>query len=175
MKTGDLTRITNFENPYKILNSVKKELIKYERADGLNLTATLYTPPNYDPEKNEKLPALMWAYPREYKSADAAGQVKDSPYEFIQIGWYSPIFWVTQGYAVLDDFSMPIVGEGEEEPNETFIEQLVMDAEAAAKAIVDRGIADPKRLAVGGHSYGAFMTANLLAVSYTHLTLPTKA
>ena len=165
LKTGDLTRITNFENPYKILNSVKKELIKYERADGLNLTATLYTPPNYDPEKNEKLPALMWAYPREYKSADAAGQVKDSPYEFIRIGWYSPIFWVTQGYAVLDDFSMPIVGEGEEEPNETFIEQLVMDAEAAAKAIVDRGIADPKRLAVGGHSYGAFMTANLLAHS----------
>jgi len=86
-------------------------------------------------------------------------------YEFIRIGWFSPIFWVTQGYAVLDDFSMPIVGEGDEEPNETFIEQLVMDAEAATKAIVDRGIADPKRLAVGGHSYGAFMTANLLAHS----------
>jgi len=158
-------RESKFENPYKILKLVKKELIKYKRADGLNLTATLYTPPNYDPEKNEKLPALMWAYPREYKSAEAAGQVKDSPYEFIRIGWFSPIFWVTQGYAVLDDFSMPIVGEGEEEPNETFIEQLVMDAEAAAKAIVDRGIADPKRLAVGGHSYGAFMTANLLAHS----------
>jgi len=165
IKTGELTQITDFENPYKILKSVKKELIQYKRADGLDLTATLYTPPNYIPEKDGKLPALMWAYPREYKSADAAGQVKDSPYEFIQIGWFSPVFWVTQGYAVLDDFGMPIVGEGDEEPNETFIEQLVMDAEAAAKSIVDRGIADPKRLAVGGHSYGAFMTANLLAHS----------
>ncbi len=165
LETGKLTQITHFENPYKILQSVKKELIKYKRADGLDLTATLYSPPNYDSSKDGKLPALMWAYPREYKSAKAAGQVKDSPYEFITIGWFSPIFWVTQGYAVLDDFSMPIVGEGDEEPNETFIEQLVMDAEAAAKAIVDRGIADPKRLAVGGHSYGAFMTANLLAHS----------
>ena len=165
LETGKLTQITHFENPYKILQSVKKELIKYKRADGVDLTATLYTPPGYDSSKDGKLPVLMWAYPREYKSAAAAGQVKDSPYEFIRIGWFSPIFWVTQGYAVLDDFSMPIVGEGEEEPNETFIEQLVMDAEAAVKAIVERGVADPKRLAVGGHSYGAFMTANLLAHS----------
>jgi len=165
LKTGDLKQITHFVDPYKSLKAVKKELIQYKRADGLDLNATLYTPPGYDPTKNGKLPALMWAYPREYKSAKAAGQVKDSPYQFIRIGWYSPIFWVTQGYAVLDDFGMPIVGEGDEEPNETFIEQLVMDAEAAAKAIVDRGIADPKRLAVGGHSYGAFMTANLLAHS----------
>ncbi len=165
LENEKLTQITNFENPYKSLASVKKELVQYKRADGLDLNATLYTPPNYDPVKDGKLPALMWAYPREYKSANAAGQVKDSPYEFIRIGWYSPIFWVTQGYAVLDDFGMPIVGEGEEEPNETFIEQLVMDAEAAAKLIVDRGIADPKRLAVGGHSYGAFMTANLLVHS----------
>lgn len=165
LKTGDLKQITHFVDPYKSLKSVKKELIQYKRADGLDLNATLYTPPGYDPMKNGKLPALMWAYPREYKSAKAAGQVKDSPYQFIRIGWFSPIFWVTQGYAVLDDFGMPIVGEGDEEPNETFIEQLVMDAEAAAKTIVDRGIADPKRLAVGGHSYGAFMTANLLAHS----------
>ncbi len=165
LKTGDLTQITHFVDPYKSLKAVKKELIQYKRADGLDLNATLYTPPNYDQAIDGKLPALMWAYPREYKSAEAAGQVKDSPYQFIRIGWFSPIFWVTQGYAVLDDFGMPIVGEGDEEPNETFIEQLVMDAEAAAKAIVDRGIADPERLAVGGHSYGAFMTANLLAHS----------
>lgn len=165
LENEKLTQITDFENPYKSLKFVKKELVQYKRADGLDLSATLYTPPNYDPAKDGKLPALMWAYPREYKSAEAAGQVKDSPYEFIRIGWFSPIFWVTQGYAVLDDFGMPIVGEGDEEPNETFIEQLVMDAEAAAKLIVDRGIADPKRLAVGGHSYGAFMTANLLAHS----------
>lgn len=165
LKSGSITQITDFKNPYESLKAVNKELIKYKRADGLELTGTLYTPAGYDKEKDGRLPVLMWAYPREYKSASAAGQVKDSPHEFIRIGWYSPIFWVTQGYAVLDDFGMPIIGEGDEEPNETFVEQLVMDAEAAINAIVEKGVADPKRLAVGGHSYGAFMTANLLAHS----------
>ena len=97
----------------------------------------------------------MWAYPREYKSASAASQVNDSPYEFTRIYWGSPIFWVTQGYAVFDDFGMPIIGEGDQEPNEKFREQLVMDAEAAIDKIVGMGVADRNRLAVGGHSYGA--------------------
>ncbi len=163
LKSSDLQQITFFENPYESLKDVKKELIKYQRDDGVELTGTLYLPPDYDKDRDGPLPAFMWAYPREFKSANAAGQVKDSPYEFIRIGWFSPIFWVTQGYAVLDDFGMPIVGEGEEEPNETFVKQLSADAEAAVNKIVDLGVADKNRLAVGGHSYGAFMTANLLA------------
>ena len=125
----------------------------------------MYTPADYDPNKDGRLPVLMWAYPREYKSANAASQVNDSPYEFTRLYWASPIFWVTQGYAVFDDFGMPIIGEGDEEPNEKFREQLVMDAEAAVSKIVEMGIADKNRLVVGGHSYGAFMTANLLAHS----------
>lgn len=163
LDSGKQIQITHFKNPYESLKEVKKELVKYQRADGLELTGTLYTPSGYDKDKDDRLPVLMWAYPREYKSADAAGQVKDSPYEFLRIGSHSPIFWVTQGYAVFDDFGMPIVGEGDAEPNETFVQQLVMDAEAAIKTIVDMGVADENRLAVGGHSYGAFMTANLLA------------
>ena len=165
LQTQELKQITHFDNPYQALKEVKKELIKYKRADGIELTGTLYLPADYDKEKDGELPVLMWAYPREFKSADAAGQVKDSPYEFIRIGWWSPLFWVTQGYAVFDDFGMPIIGEGEEEPNETFIEQLVSGAEAAVNTLVDMGVADRNRLAVGGHSYGAFMTANLLAHS----------
>ncbi|MEM9824573.1 MAG: S9 family peptidase, partial [Bacteroidota bacterium] len=124
-------QITFFDNPYEKLKAVKKELVKYQRADGVELTGTLYLPPAYDKERDGRLPVLMWAYPREYKSADAAGQVKDSPYEFIRLSWFSPIFWVMEGYAVFDDFGVPIVGEGEQEPNETFVEQLVADAEAA--------------------------------------------
>jgi len=165
LKSGSMEQITFFDNPYEKLKDVKKELIKYKRVDGIELTGTLYLPPGYDKEKDGRLPVLMWAYPREYKSADAAGQVKDSPYEFIRIGWYSPIFWVLHGYAVFDDFGMPIIGEGDQEPNETFVEQLLADAEAAINTIVDLGVADRDRLAVGGHSYGAFMTANLLAHS----------
>lgn len=163
LKSGTMRQLTHFPNPYEALKDVKKEFIKYKRKDGVELTGTLYTPPGYDKEKDGRLPVLMWAYPREFKSASAAGQVTDSPYRFIRVGWYSPILWVMEGYAVLDDFGMPIIGEGEEEPNETFVEQLTSGAEAAIDKIVEMGIADRERCAVGGHSYGAFMTANLMA------------
>ena len=156
-------RITSFENPYESLKGVTKELIRYEREDGVQLTGTLYLPAGYDKEKDDPLPVLMWAYPREYKSAKAAGQVSGSPHQFIRMYYGSPIFWVTQGYAVFDNFAMPIIGEEDEEPNETFVEQLRMGAAAAVDKLVDLGVADRERLAVGGHSYGAFMTANLLA------------
>ncbi|MEO1627571.1 MAG: prolyl oligopeptidase family serine peptidase [Bacteroidota bacterium] len=163
LNSGELQQITHFENPYESIKKVKKELIRYKRSDGVELTGTLYLPPNYDKERDGRLPVFMWAYPREFKSADAAGQVTDSPYEFPRIGWWSPMLWVMQGYAVLDDFSMPIIGEGEDEPNETFVEQLRSGAEAAVKKLDEMGIADTERLGVGGHSYGAFMTANLMA------------
>lgn len=162
-KDGDLVQLTEFENPYGALKGIQKQLVRYERQDGVEMTGTLYLPAGYEAGKDEPLPVFMWAYPREYKSADAAGQVTDSPYEFIRLYGGSPLFWVTQGYAVFDDFAMPIIGEGEEEPNETFVEQLRMNARAAIDKLVDMEVADPDRIAVGGHSYGAFMTANLLA------------
>ncbi len=165
LNTGKLDQITYFENPYKALKGIQKEFIKYKRKDGVELSGTLYLPADYDQQKDGQLPVLMWAYPREFKSAEAASQVSDSPYKFIRIGWGSPLFWVTQGYAVFDNFGMPIIGEGAEEPNETFVEQLVAGAEAAVNTIVEKGVADPDKIAVGGHSYGAFMTANLLAHS----------
>ncbi len=107
----------------------------------------------------------MWAYPDEFKSKDAAGQVTGSPYQFIRLSYGSPLFWVTRGYAIFDDISMPVVGEDDEEPNDTFIPQLVSNAEAAIDKLVEMGIGDKNRIAIGGHSYGAFMTANLLAHS----------
>lgn len=163
LKNGALTQITHFTNPYESLKNVKKELIHYQRADGIELTGTLYTPPGYDASRDGRLPVLMWAYPREYKSKDAASQVRNSPYEFLRIYYGSPIFWALRGYAVFDNFAMPIIGEGDTEPNQTFVPQLVQGAQAAINKIVELGVADPKRIGVGGHSYGAFMTANLLA------------
>jgi dipeptidyl aminopeptidase/acylaminoacyl peptidase len=106
---------------------------------------------------------LMWAYPQEFKSADAAGQVSDSPYRFVRVSSGGPLLWLVHGYAVLDNPAMPIVGEGEVEPNDTYVEQLVASAQAAVDEVVERGIADRDKIAIGGHSYGAFMTANLLA------------
>jgi dipeptidyl aminopeptidase/acylaminoacyl peptidase len=124
----------------------------------------LYLPQRYKKEDGP-LPGLVWAYPREFKSADAAGQVTGSPHTFTRLSWGGPIYWVTRGYAVLDNASMPIVGEGDKEPNDTYIEQLVASAQAVVDYAASLGVLDPNRVGVGGHSYGAFMTANLLAHS----------
>jgi dipeptidyl aminopeptidase/acylaminoacyl peptidase len=164
LRKNEIRRITHFPHPAPQLADVQKELIRYKRGDGVELTAMLYLPPGYSPDDGP-LPMLMWAYPREYKSADAASQVTDSPYRFVRISSGSPLFWLTQGYAILDNPAMPIVGEGDEEPNDTYVEQLVSSARAAVDEVVSRGVADPDHVAVGGHSYGAFMTANLLAHS----------
>lgn len=154
--------VTHFENPFKSIADVHKEVIKYKRADGVELTGTLYLPAGYDKQKKEKLPMVMWAYPAEFKDKSSAGQNTKNPNEFIYPYYGSPIYWVTRGYAILDDASFPIVGEGKEEPNDTFIEQLVLNAKAAIDAVDAMGYIDRNRVAVGGHSYGAFMTANLL-------------
>ncbi|TAE74217.1 MAG: S9 family peptidase [Bacteroidetes bacterium] len=166
IKTKKSNPLTTFPHPYPQMKEVKKELLKYKRADGVELTAILYLPPNYKKE-NGALPTLMEAYPAEFKSKAAAGQVKGSPYEFTYISWGSPVFWALQGYAVMENASIPIVGEGTKEPNDTYIEQLIAGAKANIDEGVKLGVVDPNRVAVMGHSYGAFMTANLL----THSTL----
>ncbi|PAP75224.1 S9 family peptidase [Rubrivirga marina] len=163
--SGDVRAVTAFPHPYPELADVQKETVEYTRADGVPLSATLYLPPGYDAERDGPLPTLVWAYPTEYKSADAAGQRSDSPYQFTYVSYWGAVPFVTQGYAVLDDAAFPIVGEGETEPNDSFREQLVMNAEAAIAAGVERGVVDPDRVAIGGHSYGAFMVGNLLAHS----------
>ncbi|WP_417858909.1 prolyl oligopeptidase family serine peptidase [Xanthomarina gelatinilytica] len=158
-----LQPLTQFENPFKSIQDVQKEVIKYNRADGLELTGTLYLPTDY--EAGKKYPMIMWAYPQEFKDKSSAGQNTKSSNEFTYPWYGSPIYWVTRGYVVLDDASFPIVGEGDEEPNDTFIEQLVANAKAAIDAVDALGYIDRHKVAVGGHSYGAFMTANLLSHS----------
>ncbi|HEY0680569.1 MAG TPA: prolyl oligopeptidase family serine peptidase [Chitinophagaceae bacterium] len=161
--TATRTAITDFKSPYPQLEGVAKQKISYKRADGIDLTGELYLPKGYNKEKDGPLPVIMWAYPREYKSAADAAQVRGSKYTFTRINYGSPVFWITQGYAVLDNAEMPIVGEGTKEPNDNFIPQLHLNAHAAIQALAKMGVGDSNRVAVGGHSYGAFMTANLLA------------
>ena len=155
--------LTQFENPFSSIQNVHKEVIKYKRDDGLELSATLYLPTNY--EEGKKYPMIMWAYPREFKDKSSAGQSTSNSNEFTYPWYGSPIYWVTKGYVVLDDASFPIVGEGDEEPNDTFVKQLVGNAKAAIDAVDGLGYIDREKVAVGGHSYGAFMTANLLSHS----------
>ncbi|MEE4329691.1 MAG: prolyl oligopeptidase family serine peptidase, partial [Wenzhouxiangella sp.] len=159
-----LTQISRFPHPHPQMTGISKELIQYKREDGVDLSGTLYLPPGHAPEDGP-LPTLMWAYPLEYRDSSVAGQVRESPYEFNQISFWGPLAYLALGYAVFDDPKMPIVGEGDTMPNDNFREQLVSSAEAAVEVLVQRGIADPDRIAIGGHSYGAFMVANLLAHS----------
>jgi dipeptidyl aminopeptidase/acylaminoacyl peptidase len=154
--------LTNFTDPAPQLRGIKKQLVKYKRADGVDLSFTLYLPPGY--KERTKLPTLVWAYPLEFTDASTAGQVTGSTNRFTQIGGISHLFLLMHGYAILDDATMPIVGNPET-VNETFIQQVVSSAKAAVDKGVEMGVVDPDRVAVGGHSYGAFMTGNLLAHS----------
>ncbi|MCF8303883.1 MAG: prolyl oligopeptidase family serine peptidase, partial [Bacteroidales bacterium] len=163
-KKDKLEALTEFPHPYPQLKGVEKQVVKYTREDGIELKGDLYLPKDHKKEDGS-LPVVMWAYPNEYKSADAASQMSGSPYEFLRLGWWSPLYFVTRGYAVFDDLSMPVVGEGEEEPNDSFRKQLVMNGKAAIDKLAQMGVGDSTRVAIGGHSYGAFMTANLLAHS----------
>jgi len=166
LKSGATRALTKIANPTPQMAAVKKEFIRYKRADGVDLNATLYLPPGYDTAKDGPLPVLMWAYPAEFKSAAAASQITTSPYRYIRAtATGSPIVFVLRGYAVLDNPTIPIVGEGNREPNDTYVDQLVAGAKAAVDELARRGVGDRDRMAISGHSYGAFMTANLLAHS----------
>lgn len=166
IKSNKTQPVTNFPNPFESIKDVYKEVITYKRNDGVILTGTLYLPANYDRKlKKEKLPLLIWAYPTEYKDKNTAGQNTQNPNDFTFPYYGSFVYWTTKGYAVLDDAAFPIIGEGRIEPNDMFIPQLVANGRAAIDAVDQLGYIDRKKVAVGGHSYGAFMTANLLTHS----------
>ncbi|HEX8247454.1 MAG TPA: prolyl oligopeptidase family serine peptidase [Pyrinomonadaceae bacterium] len=155
-------QITNFSDPTPQLRGIKKQLVKYKRADGVDLSFTLYLPPNY--KEGTRLPTVVWAYPLEFTDASTAGQISGSTNRFTQPNGTSHLFFLLQGYAVLDEATMPVVGNPET-VNDTFLQQIVDSARAAIDKGVEMGVVDPERVGVGGHSYGAFMTANLLAHS----------
>ena len=160
-----LNQITDFKNPFLQLQNINKKVISYKRDDGLELSGVLYLPLNYDVDSKEKMPMILWAYPREFKDRKSASQSSKNSNEFTYPYYGSMVYWATKGYVVLDDASFPIIGEGEEEPNDGFREQLVANAKAAIDAVDNLGYIDRNRVAVGGHSYGAFMVANLLSHS----------
>ena len=155
--------VTEFKDPQPQLRGVTHQFVTYQRkSDGVKLSATLYLPPGYKP--GTRLPVIMWAYPREFGDADSASQITGSGNRFTTVSGYSHLFLLLSGYAIFDNPTMPIVGPGET-ANDHYVEQLVASAEAAIDKVVEMGVGDRDRIGVGGHSYGAFMTANLLAHS----------
>ena len=160
LASGARRKLTDYRDPTPQLTRVTKELVKYARKDGVPLSGTLYLPPGYVP--GTRLPALVWAYPLEYSDASTAGQVRGSTNTFPRVTGASPLAFLTQGYAVLMDATMPVVGDPET-MNDTYVEQISSAAQAAIDMLDAKGVVDRRRVVVGGHSYGAFMTANLLA------------
>ena len=161
-------QLTRFAHPVPELAKVKKQLIKWKRkspAGDIELSGMLYLPPGFRPKHDPPLPVLVWAYPQEFKTASAASQVRSSPYRFVYPSWGGPLFALTQGYAVVDNPTFAIVGEGKVEPNDSYVEQLTASAASMIDAVVAMGVGDRARFAIAGHSYGAFTTANLLAHS----------
>jgi dipeptidyl aminopeptidase/acylaminoacyl peptidase len=156
---GDMTAVTKFADPQPTIRGIHKELVKYKRNDGVELSFTLYLPTDY--KAGTKLPTLVWAYPYEFNDAETASQVSGSTQRFTELT--SPhLLFVMKGYAVLDNAAMPIVGDPDT-VNNTYVEQITADAKAAIDKASSMGVTDPNRVGVGGHSYGSFMTANLLA------------
>ena len=160
LNNDSIARLTSFKDPTPQIRDIKKQLVKYERSDGVPLSATLYLPADY--REGTRLPLLVWAYPREFNDAKTAGQVSGTPSQFIRMRSITHLTLLTQGYAIMDSATMPVIGDPET-MNDTFLDQIVDAAQAAIDKAVDMGVADRNRVAVGGHSYGAFMTANLLA------------
>ncbi|MEX1257009.1 MAG: prolyl oligopeptidase family serine peptidase [Gemmatimonadota bacterium] len=161
---GTMQAVTDFADPHPEITQAMadRRFVTYAREDGLPLSGTIYLPAGY--EEGDRVPMLVWAYPREFVDPGAAGQVVGSPNRYTPVTGASHLLFLTQGYAIFDGPSMPIVGPGET-ANDQYVEQLVSSARAAVDHAVELGIADRDRVAVGGHSYGAFMTANLLAHS----------
>ena len=163
LKANTRRQLTNYQDPAPSLKGIQKQLVTYKRNDGVELSATIITPPGWTPAQG-RLPTLLWAYPREFTDPNTAGQVTSSPNRFPAVGGASHMLFLTQGYAIIDDPTMPIIGP-EETANDTYVQQLVASAQAAVDRAVQMGVTDRDRVVVGGHSYGAFMTANLLAHS----------
>jgi dipeptidyl aminopeptidase/acylaminoacyl peptidase len=158
--SGGMTALTKFADPQPSIRGIHKELVKYKRNDGVDLSFTLYLPADY--KQGTRLPTVVWAYPYEYNDADTAGQVSGSTKRFTEMTGYSELFFALNGYAVLANTAMPLVGDPDA-VNNTFVAQIVADSKAAIDKAVSMGVTDPARVGVGGHSYGGFMTANLLA------------
>jgi dipeptidyl aminopeptidase/acylaminoacyl peptidase len=158
--TSSKTALTHFADPTPQLQKIQKQLVRYKRQDGVDLSFTLYLPPDYKP--GTRLPTVVWAYPTEYADASVAAQAAGADNRFTTISGPSHLFFALMGYAVLNDAAIPIVGDPQT-VNNTYIQQLTMSAKAAIDKAAEMGVTDPDRVGVAGHSYGGFMTANLLA------------
>ncbi|MDX3772705.1 prolyl oligopeptidase family serine peptidase [Chromatiaceae bacterium AAb-1] len=162
LKQGKEYQLVTRAHPAPAYQGVSQQFVEYQRADGVKLSGWLYLPAGYDVSLGP-LPTLMWAYPREYASAELAEQRTVNANRFVSFRTSSAQPYAALGYAVFDQVSMPVISQHERAPNDDFLPQLIANAEAAVTMLTELGVSEKGNIAVGGHSYGAFMVANLLA------------
>jgi dipeptidyl aminopeptidase/acylaminoacyl peptidase len=157
-KAGDkkATQVSAFKNPLEALSRATRQQFTFKRDDGVVLNAEVVLPADWKPG-SPPLPTLFWIYPNDYRSAAAASQNRTSPNRFPSQSPLNPEVLVTQGYAVVKP-DLAIVGT-----NDQYVAELQRSAKAAVDECVKRGFTDRDRIAVAGHSYGAFSTVNCLA------------
>ena len=123
------------------------QIISYHAADGKELHASLLLPPGYEPGK--RLPTIVWVYGGD-NGSDAVRTfgLVDKPVFDMHI-------LATRGYAVLFPDAPAIEGAP--------VEGLLRSVLPAVDAAIAQGYADPERLAVMGHSYGAYSVLALIS------------
>lgn len=160
-REGQRHGLTQPAPPHPELFGMERRMMRYKRADGLPLSGMLSLPAGA--QEGITTPLVLWIYPRDFADSDQASKSKEYPQRYIDPKGASRFLLLNQGYALFD-CPMPIVGEVTS-GRDDFLSQLISNAEAAIDHLVSIGIADRDRIAVMGHSYGAFAVANLLAHS----------
>jgi dienelactone hydrolase len=160
---GSVMRLTSNRNPFPEFADCKREDFVFERRDGLEIRGHISLPVGY--QSGEKVPAVFWTYPREYgsfKEYERAALRRHNLNAFLQLSTRNASdIWLSQGYAVVVP-DIPIIGE-DEDYNNNYITHLVDSMYAAIRKVDELGNVDVDHLGHGGHSYGAFATANILA------------
>jgi dipeptidyl aminopeptidase/acylaminoacyl peptidase len=141
----ELRKVSN-ANPQKAqLLWGTAEVMRFNNADGVPLTAALVKPENFDPTK--KYPMMVYIYEKLTQNVNRF--VNPAPGTSINISFY-----VSNGYLVLT----PDIVYTEGYPGQSALKCVL----PAIQAVVDKGFVDEKAIGIQGHSWGGYQIAYMV-------------
>jgi dipeptidyl aminopeptidase/acylaminoacyl peptidase len=142
------------------ITEAKRYRIRVTRADGFKFWVRVTVPKWHMP--GQKLPAMFWFYPGEFtdQAAYDRGQRNQNKNLFPNVGNTSMALLTRLGYAFVDP-DCPIVGPAGR-MNDYYVNDLRNNLSATIDELERQGLIDRTKLAIGGHSYGGFSTANAM-------------
>jgi dipeptidyl aminopeptidase/acylaminoacyl peptidase len=161
--SGSMNKLTANQDPFPEITGVKRVDFTFTRRDGLEIQGRISLPVGY--QEGTRVPAMFWTYPSEYSSEkeyeeDAIRDRNHNRFTHLSYLRWSDI-WLSQGYALVHP-DVPIIDKGNTY-NDNYVQHMVDSLYAAIRKVDQMGYIDVDRIGHGGHSYGAFATANLLA------------